>query len=87
VKDEVVGMSNEDRSGGDWKLDSKSFKTLVQDYERRLILAALAEQGWHQRKTAARLGLRPTTLHAKMKRLGIITPPGVIGTSPAEETR
>jgi DNA-binding NtrC family response regulator len=48
-------------------------KTLVAAYERGLILDALAATGGHQRRTARRLGLLPTTLHEKMKRLGLIS--------------
>jgi DNA-binding NtrC family response regulator len=48
-----------------------SLKTLMADYERRLIVDALNAAGWHQRRAAARLGVLPTTLLEKMKRLGI----------------
>jgi DNA-binding NtrC family response regulator len=50
------------------------FKGRVDAYERRLILEALEEAGGHRRRAAALLGLLPTTLHEKMKRLGIWTP-------------
>ena len=46
-------------------------KTLMADYERRLILEALNASGWHQRRAAAHLRVLPTTLLEKMKRLGI----------------
>jgi DNA-binding NtrC family response regulator len=46
-------------------------KAMMEDYERRLILHALAEAGGHQRRAAASLGLLPTTLCEKMKRLGL----------------
>ncbi len=48
-----------------------NLKVLMADYERTLILHALAESGGHQRRAAASLGLLPTTLLEKMKRLGI----------------
>ena len=48
-----------------------SLKTLMAEYERGLILDALDASGWHQRRAAARLGILPTTLLEKMKRLGI----------------
>jgi len=48
-----------------------SLKMLMAEYERRLILDALDASGWHQRGAAARLGILPTTLLEKMKRLGI----------------
>ncbi len=48
-----------------------SLKALLADYERRLILDALNASEWHQRRAAGRLGVLPTTLLEKMKRLGI----------------
>ena len=47
-------------------------KALLEEYERSLIREALEASGGHQRRTAARLGLLPTTLHEKMKRLGLL---------------
>jgi len=47
-------------------------KALLEEYERSLITEALQAAGGHQRRTAARLGLLPTTLHEKMKRLGLL---------------
>lgn len=47
-------------------------KDLIETYERSLILDALTACGGHQRRTAARLGILPTTLHEKMKRLGLL---------------
>jgi DNA-binding NtrC family response regulator len=49
-------------------------KALMEDYERSLIMDALQASGGHQRRTAARLGILPTTLHEKMKRLGLLRP-------------
>jgi hypothetical protein len=46
-------------------------KRRVEQYERRLILSALAAADWSQRRAAEALGVLPTTLHEKMKRLGI----------------
>ncbi|HEY7411803.1 MAG TPA: helix-turn-helix domain-containing protein [Vicinamibacteria bacterium] len=46
-------------------------KQLLDDYERRLILAALERAGGNQRRAARLLGVLPTTLCEKMKRLGI----------------
>ena len=48
-------------------------------YERNLIRQALRETGGVQRQAAARLGLRPTTLHEKMKRLGVREGGGLAG--------
>jgi DNA-binding NtrC family response regulator len=50
---------------------SRGLKTLLEDYERALILSALAAAGGHQRRAAKALGLLPSTLSEKMKRLGI----------------
>jgi DNA-binding NtrC family response regulator len=60
-----------------------SLKEMVTHYERQLILAALATSAGHQRRAAESLGLLPTTLHEKMKRLGIPTATAAI---PLEES-
>lgn len=49
-------------------------KQLMAAYERNLILTALAASGWNQRRAAGTLGLLPTTLLEKMRRLGIKNP-------------
>jgi DNA-binding NtrC family response regulator len=49
-----------------------SLKALLDAYERQLILTALAATAGNQRRAAAALGLLPTTLHEKMKRLGLV---------------
>ncbi len=51
--------------------EGQTLKDLVQDYERQLLLMALELAGWNQRKVAASLGLLPSTLSEKMKRLGL----------------
>ena len=55
-------------SAGDEQVDLKS-RLLA--YERDLISAALTESGGNQRRAARQLGILPTTLHEKMKRLGL----------------
>ena len=59
----------------------REFKALLADYERQLIRQALASCAGVQRRAAERLGVLPTTLHEKMKRLGLVeradTDPGV----------
>jgi DNA-binding NtrC family response regulator len=50
---------------------ARGLKAMMEDYERQLIRHALAEAGGHQRRAAASLGLLPTTLCEKMKRLGL----------------
>jgi len=48
-----------------------SLRHLVEAYERRLILEALARAQGNQRRAAAELGCLPTTLNEKMRRLGL----------------
>lgn len=48
-----------------------SLKARLEEYERSLIKGALSATGGNQRQAARRLGILPTTLHAKIKRLGI----------------
>lgn len=47
------------------------FKQRLDSYERSLIELALRDAGGNQRRAAAALGILPTTLCEKMKRLGI----------------
>jgi two-component system response regulator HydG len=49
-----------------------TLKVLVEAYERRVIEEALRGSGGNQRRAARALGVLPTTLHEKMKRLGLI---------------
>jgi DNA-binding NtrC family response regulator len=51
---------------------SDGLKALVSAYERQLIESALLAAEGNQRRAAASLGLLPTTLHEKMKRLGLL---------------
>ena len=53
---------------------SLDLKSMLADYERRLILDALQQHRGHQRRAAAALGILPTTLCEKMKRLGLKLP-------------
>jgi len=48
-----------------------TFEDAVAEYERALIRWALEQSGGVQRRAAERLGLKPTTLNEKIKRLGI----------------
>ncbi len=50
-------------------------KTRVEDFERRMIVRALTAARWRQRQAARELGVLPTTLNEKMKRLGIPSRP------------
>jgi DNA-binding NtrC family response regulator len=49
-----------------------TLKERLDAYERSLIEAALRTTSGNQRQAAFRLGVLPTTLHEKMKRLGMI---------------
>ena len=55
-----------------FKNTTGNLKDLVREFERELIEAALAASAGNQRRAAASLGLLPTTLHEKMKRLGLL---------------
>ena len=52
-------------------VEGQDLKTLVNDYERQLIMTALGATRGHQRRAARCLGISPSSLHEKMKRLGI----------------
>jgi DNA-binding NtrC family response regulator len=60
-------------------------KAQVDCYERDLILEALREAGGRQRQAARVLGILPTTLHEKMKRLGIPTARELYARGPGAE--
>lgn len=60
-----------------------NLKTLLDAYERQLIESALAATAGNQRRAAARLGLLPTTLHEKMKRLGLLRRQSGVAHAPA----
>lgn len=50
----------------------QGLKVLLEAYERQLIQSALTAAAGNQRRAAASLGVLPTTLHEKMKRLGLL---------------
>ena len=52
-----------------------TLRDLVDAYERRLIEEALRATAGNQRRAARVLGVLPTTLHEKMKRLGLVRRP------------
>ena len=52
-----------------------TLRDLVDAYERRLIEEALRATAGNQRRAARALGVLPTTLHEKMKRLGLVRRP------------
>jgi DNA-binding NtrC family response regulator len=57
---------------GTEQTEGANLKALLEAYERQLIQSALAACAGNQRRAAALLGLLPTTLHEKMKRLGLL---------------
>jgi DNA-binding NtrC family response regulator len=50
----------------------QTLKDLVEAYERHVIEDALRTTQGNQRRAARALGVLPTTLHEKMKRLGLL---------------
>ena len=50
---------------------NQNLTSMIEDYERKLIVLALEAAGGHQRRAAASLGIRPTTLSEKLRRLGL----------------
>ncbi len=57
------------------EFSSEEIDTSVDNHkERGLIIAALNEHEGNREKAAALLGLSPTTLWRKMKRLGLLAP-------------
>ena len=60
-------MDQDERTPG-----ALSLKARLEAYERQLIETALVATAGNQRRAAASLGLLPTTLHEKMKRLGLL---------------
>ena len=63
-----------------------TLKVMLEAYERRLIEEALGAAGGSQRRAARALGVLPTTLHEKMKRLGLLHRPsaGRVAADPGE---
>ena len=49
-----------------------TLKAMLEEYERRIIEEALQTTRGNQRRAARALGVLPTTLHEKMKRLGLL---------------
>jgi DNA-binding NtrC family response regulator len=59
----------------------RGLKELLEEYERELIVKALEDSGGHQRRAARALGILPTTLNEKMRRLRL-RPAGAGSESP-----
>jgi DNA-binding NtrC family response regulator len=61
-----------------------TLKSMLESYERELIEGALEAASGNQRRAARALGVLPTTLHEKMKRLGLLNrapAPGLEGSA------
>jgi two-component system response regulator HydG len=65
---------------GEFRSAGPTLKAMVETYERRVIEDALRAAGGNQRRAARILGVLPTTLHEKMKRLGLLQrqPPAAV---------
>jgi DNA-binding NtrC family response regulator len=61
----------------------RNLRERVAGYERSLIEEALGAAGGNQRRAAAALGVLPTTLHEKMRRLGLSDAHRVARSAPA----
>jgi PAS domain S-box-containing protein len=55
-------------------IPSKQKSILIKNHEREIIYNALAENNWNRKRTAAGLGMHPTTLWRKIKDLKIKLP-------------
>jgi len=51
-----------------------SLKDSVREYERNLIVNALEKADWNQKEAAVMLGVNPSTLNEKLKRLNVKIP-------------
>jgi DNA-binding NtrC family response regulator len=59
-------------------MSTATLKELVEAYERHVIEDALLAAHGNQRRAARALGVLPTTLHEKMKRLGLLRRPEAV---------
>jgi DNA-binding NtrC family response regulator len=59
-------------------VSTATLKELVEAYERHVIEDALLAAHGNQRRAARALGVLPTTLHEKMKRLGLLRRPEAV---------
>lgn len=73
ILSEVESLKRDKSRGALVKID---LTAEVQNYEASLIRCALMRTGGNQRRAARLLGIKCTTLNAKIKRLGI-TPSGL----------
>lgn len=60
-----------------------TLKMMLEAYEKRIIQEALHATRGNQRRAALALGVLPTTLHEKMKRLGLLQRPSRNEEAPA----
>ena len=64
------------------RIEGRSLRDLLDEYERGLIVSALEATGGNQRRAAGLLGVLPTTLHEKLKRLGLRPRPEPVADEP-----
>ncbi|HEU5040997.1 MAG TPA: sigma 54-interacting transcriptional regulator, partial [Gemmatimonadales bacterium] len=77
VERSVIVSSGHTLEVGDWLTSQPTATRTLRETEREQILAALEETRWRvsgPAGAAVRLGLKPTTLEARMKKLGITRP-------------
>lgn len=72
IKDFPPEVLNRHSNGEDIEINThQPLKTSLEEYERRIILAALEENNWNKMRTAEQLDIHRTTFHSKLKKLGI----------------
>ena len=71
---EVLESTSVSISKLDLGTNGASLKDLVLEFERNLITTALQKSEWNQKKAASLLGVNPTTLNEKLKRMKIKLP-------------
>lgn len=64
-------------AGGKGSPPVQPLRTALDDAERGIILRTLEAHGWNRQATAAALEINRTTLFHKMKKLGLLRPPGI----------
>jgi formate hydrogenlyase transcriptional activator len=77
VERSVIVSQGQTLEVGDWLTSQPAAPRTLKENERDQILAALEATGWRvsgPAGAAVRLGLKPTTLEARMKKLGIVRP-------------
>ncbi len=71
---EVLNSSSVSVTRLDMLENGASLKELVREYEKNLIVNALEKADWNQKEAAVMLGVNPSTLNEKLKRLNVKIP-------------